>query len=156
MRAKNEFIGDKFKERISISCKKNNLQLDDFFVFYPQTTHQNYLDLINKSDVILDSLDWSGLNTSMEAINLNKPIITFPSSFMRSRHTFGILKILKIEELICGSKKEYVDLAVKLSKNSDFRGNIVKKIEENKIFLFNNIKAIKFLENFLTSLVNKN
>ena len=119
MRAKNEFIGNKFRERISIMCKQNNLLLDDFFVFYPQTSHQNYLNLITKSDVVLDSLSWSGLNTSLEAISLNKPIITLPSDLMRSRHTFGVLKILKLEELICKSKKEYVDLAVKLSKNSN-------------------------------------
>jgi predicted O-linked N-acetylglucosamine transferase (SPINDLY family) len=145
---KNKFVADKFSERISLMCKKNALLLDNFFVFYPQTSYQNYLNLISKSDVILDSLEWSGLNTSLEAISLDKPIITLPSNFMRSRHTYGILKILKLDELICNSKKEYVDLAVKMSVNSSFRDNNIEKIKINKKLVFNNHKVIKFLDNF--------
>ena len=137
-------------------CKENGLPLDDFFVFYPQTSYQNYLSLIDKSDVILDSLDWSGLNTSLEAISLDKPIITLPSNFMRGRHTYGILKILKLNELICSSKKEYVDLAVKLSKNPSFRDNVIEKIKTNKKLVFSNYKVIKFLEGFFESVSNSN
>ena len=135
---------------------KNGLFINDFFVFYPQTSYQNYLNLINKSDIILDSLDWSGLNTSLEAISLNKPIITFPSNFMRGRHTYGILKILKLDELICNSKKEYIDLAVKLSKNSSFRVNVIEKIKINKKSIFSNYKVIKFLEDFFEFLLKSN
>ena len=152
---KNKFIASKFKQRLSIKGKENGLLLDDYFVFYPQTSYQNYLNLILKADVVLDSLNWSGLNTSLEAINLDKPIITCPSDFMRGRHTYGILKILRMDELICDSKKEYIDLAVKLSKDLAFRDESVKKINMNKKLIFNNYKTIKFLENFFLSL-NKN
>ena len=137
-------------------CKENGLYFDDFFAFYPQTSYQNYLNLISKSDIILDSLDWSGFNTSLDAISLDKPIITIPSNFMRGRHTYGILKILKIDELICDSKKEYVNLAVKLSKDFNFHDGIVKKIKENKKLIFNNSKTVKFLEDFFESLFNNN
>tara|TARA_B100000686_G_C16760758_1_gene958506 strand:+ start:153 stop:2270 length:2118 start_codon:yes stop_codon:yes gene_type:complete len=152
---KNEFIANKFKQRLSKISKDNGLVLEDYFVFYPQTSYQNYLNLIYKADIVLDSLDWSGLNTSLEAICLDKPIITSPSNFMRGRHSYGVLKILKIDELICNSKKEYIDLAVKLSKKSDFRNEIIKKININKKLLFNNYKSVQFLENFFLSL-NKN
>ena len=134
-------------------CREKGLLLDDFFIFYPQTSYKNYLNLINKSNIILDSLNWSGLNTSLEAINLDKPIITLPSNFMRGRHTYGILKILKLDELICNSKKEYVDLAIKLSENFSFRENTIQKIKKNKRLVFNNKKTINFLENFLNIFV---
>ena len=45
---KNEFIASKFKERISMMCTENGLFINDFFVFYPQTSYQNYLNLINR------------------------------------------------------------------------------------------------------------
>ena len=153
---KNEFVAGKFKERISMLCKENGLSLNDYFAFYPQTSYQNYLDLISKSDIILDSLDWSGFNTSLDALSLDKPIVTLPSKFMRGRHTYGILKCIKIDELICNSKKEYIDLAVKLSKNFDFRNKIVKKIKISKRLIFNNYETIKFLENFFISLFKNN
>ena len=119
-------------------------------------SYQNYLSLITKSDIILDSLDWSGFNTSLDAISLNKPIVTLPSNLMRGRHTYGILKNLKIDELICGSKKEYIDLAIKLSKNLNFRDNILRKMKINKKLIFNNHKTVEFLEDFLESLFKNN
>ena len=130
-------------------CKKNNLYLDDYFYFFPLTNYQKYLNIINKSDIILDSLDWSGFNTSLDALSLDKPIITLPSNFMRGRHTYGILKNIKIDELICNSKNEYIDLSVKLSTNINFRGKIIKKIKMNKKLIFNNHKTTKFIEDFL-------
>ena len=68
--------------------KKNIKSILDF----AKRNNINYLDLIANSDIILDSLDWSGLNTSLEAISLDKPIITLPSNFMRGRHSYGVLK----------------------------------------------------------------
>ena len=114
---------------------------------------QSYLNLIDKADIILDSLEWSGLNTSLEAVSFDKPIITLPSKFMRSKHTSAVLKILKIDELICSNKRDYVDMAVKLSINSIFYEDISKKIKMNKKSLFNNYKPIKFLEDFFTTLI---
>ena len=149
---KNEFIAEKFKKRLINMSKDKGLIFEDFFIFYPQTSYQNYLNLIYNSDIVLDSLEWSGLNTSLEAISLDKPIITLPSNFMRGRHTYGVLKILKTDELVCSSKKEYIDLAVKLSTDLDFKEKIVKKININKKLLFNNYKTIQFLENFFLSL----
>ena len=150
---KNEFIADKFKNRLSDMCREKKLSFENYFIFYPQTTYQNYLNLIDKADIILDSLEWSGLNTSLEAISFDKPIITLPSKFMRSKHTSAVLKILKIDELICSNKRDYVDMAVKLSINSIFYEDISKKIKMNKKSLFNNYKPIKFLEDFFTTLI---
>ena len=108
-----------------------------------------FFDLMSKTDIILDSFDWSGNNTSHEAINLDKPIVTHPTQFMRGRHTYSILKILEIEETIAFSEEEYVDIAVRLAKDNEFRNLIVNKIKKNKHKLFNDPKPIKFLEDFL-------
>ena len=149
---KNEFIATKFKERISKICDEKNINLNNYFVFYPQMPFKNYLKLIVEADVILDSLDWSGFNTSLDAISFDKPVITLPSNFMRGRHSYGILKTLKIDELICSSKKEYVNLAAKLSVDSNYYGKIVNKIKINKNLIFNDSSTTKFLENFFESL----
>ena len=61
-----------------------------------------------------------------------------------------------MDELICNSKKEYVDLAVKLSEDLNFRANIIKNIKINKKLIFNNYKTIKFIEDFFVSLFKNN
>ena len=112
---------------------------------------EEFFNLINQSDVILDSLNWSGNNSSHEAISLKKPIVTLPGPYMRGRTTYSILKILDIEETIAKTKKEYVDIAFRLAKDINFRNLICQKIEKNKNKLFNDKKPIKYLENFLIS-----
>ena len=77
---------------------------------------------------------------------LNKPIVTYPSNFMRGRHTYGILKILDIDETIATSKKNYVEIAVKLANEKKFRNSIIDKMKKNKNKLFNDDKSLKFLE----------
>ena len=82
----------------------------------------------------------------MEAISLNKPIVTCPSEYMKGRVTYSFLRKLNIEETIASSKKEYVEIAVKLAKDNNFRNSITKKIVNNKKNLFNDNKPIRFLE----------
>ena len=135
-----------FKERISKLFKKEGYDFEKYSYFYPRCSQEEFFGLIEESDIILDSLNWSGGNTSLEAISLNKPIVTYPSAFMRGRHTYGILKILDIEETIAISKKNYVEIAVKLARDKNFRNSIVDKIKKNKNKLFNDDKPLKFLE----------
>ena len=85
----------------------------------------------------------------MEAISLNKPIVTCPSEFMRGRHTYSILKKLNIEETIASSKEKYVEIAVRLAKDNDFRNLIINKIVKNKNKLFNDDKPIRFFEEMI-------
>jgi len=153
--SKNDFVSKKFEDRLSLACKKSNFLPEDHLVFYPQASYQDYLNLIYKADIILDSFDWSGLNTSIDALNLNKPLITSPSKFMRGKHTCALLQNLKLEELICSTKEEYINLAIKLSKNSNYRDSISSKIKENKKIIFNDTCSVEFLENFFISLFNK-
>ena len=138
-----------FKERISKLFQKEGYAFEKYSYFHPRCSQEEFLGLIEESDIILDSFNWSGGNTSLEAISLNKPIVTCPSGFMRGRHTYGILKILDIEETIASSKKKYIEIAVKLAGDINFRNSIVNKIKKHKNKLFNDDKPVRFLEDVI-------
>ena len=147
----NKVVTETFRERIFKLFENSKMPPDNFFVFHKQMNQEEFFNLINQSDVILDSLNWSGNISSHEAISLKKPIVTLPGPYMRGRTTYSILKILDIEETIAKTKKEYVDIAFRLAKDINFRNLICQKIEKNKNKLFNDKKPIKYLENFLMS-----
>ncbi len=138
-----------FKERISKLFQKEGRAFEKYSYFHPRCGSEEFLGLIEESDIILDSFNWSGGNTSLEAISLNKPIVTCPSGFMRGRYTYAILKILDIEETIASSKKEYIEIAVKLAGDINFRNFIVNKIKERKNKLFNDDKPVRFFEDVI-------
>ena len=145
----NDSVTKIFKNRISKLFEKEGYDFEKYFYFHPRCSQEEFFGLIQESDVILDSCNWSGGNTSLEAISLNKPIVTYPSNFMRGRYTYAILKILGIEETIATSKKKYVEIIVKLARDINFRNSIIKKIKERKKILFNDDKAVRFLENII-------
>ena len=142
-------ITDIFKERISKLFQKEGYDFEKYSYFHPRCSQEEFFGLIEKSDIILDSLNWSGGNTSLEAISLNKPIVTCPSGFMRGRHTYAILKILDIEETIAPTKEKYIEISVKLARDINFRNFIINKIKKNKKRLFNNDKPLKYLEDLI-------
>ena len=142
----NNSITSIFKKRIAKLGQKEGFLFEKYFYFHPRCIQDEFYGLIEASDIVLDSCNWSGGNTSLDAISLNKPIVTLPTHFMRGRHTYGILKILNINETIATSKKEYIEIAVKLASDINFRNTIINKIKSNKNNLFNNDEPIIFLE----------
>ena len=153
LEAINNSITSTFKDRISKLFQKEGYNFERYSYFHPRCSQDEFFGLIKESDIILDSLNWSGGNTSLEAVSLNKPIVTYPSNFMRGRHTYAILKILDINETIASSKKKYTEIAVKLGSDIKFRNFIINKIKKNKKKLFNDDKPIRFFEEFIRKII---
>ena len=144
----NKSITTSFKNRITKFCHYHDLSFSKYFLFHQRMNKPDFFNLIKQSDVILDSLEWSGGKTSLEAIALHKPIVTLPGELMRGRYTYGILKFLNLEQTIASSKKEYIEIAIKLAKDKNFRNMISNKIKINKNSLYNDETPIRFLEQF--------
>ena len=109
-------------------------------LFYDKMDNKKFLRLVNSSDILLDSLKWSGGLSSLEAVYLNKPIVTLASELPQSRHTFAILKILDLNELIAKNKEDYISISVELAANIKFRDSIINKIKSNKKKIFESKK----------------
>ena len=96
----------------------------------------NFIDTIMEHKIIIDTIGWSGGNTSLEALFLNKPIVTLRGNNLRSNHTAGFLKQIDLEILIAKDYKEYLHIANKLMENEEFFNSIVYKIVINKHLIF--------------------
>jgi len=141
-------ITTSFKNRIAKFCRYYDISFNKYFLFHQRMNTSDFFNLIKKSDIVLDSLEWSGGKTSLETIAMHKPIVTLPGELMRGRYTYAILKMLKLEEVIASSKREYIEIAIKLATDKNFKNMIINKIKTNKNALYNDSKPIKFLENF--------
>ncbi len=131
---KDPFVTEKFINRLKKVKKiKNNL---DRVIFLNGSKIKFYDELVNHK-VILDTIGWSGGNTSVEALYFNKPIVTLKGNSLRANHTYAMLKQIKLDVLIANDYKEYLYLANKLIENKDFFNSIVEKIKDNKHLIFN-------------------
>ncbi len=68
---------------------------------------------------------------------------------MRGRLASGILRRMGMSELIAKTEEEYVDLAVKLGLDADFRALIRERVESSRHILFHDLVPVRALEKFL-------
>ena len=102
----------------------------------PYLDHDNYLRVNMACDVMLDTLFWSGGNTTLDALSCGLPMVTLPGEFMRGRQSYGMLRAMGLDELIASDESDYVRIALKLGKNPDYRKEISSRIlaSAGKIF----------------------
>jgi predicted O-linked N-acetylglucosamine transferase (SPINDLY family) len=114
-----------------------------------------FLGLVREADIILDSVGWSGGNTTLEAIAFDKPIVTLPGELMRSRHTAAILNVLGIEETVARDLDDYVRLSVRLALDRSWRSQIDSQINSSKSRAYDDLEAVRGLGRFLESAARK-
>ncbi len=149
------FVNQQFKHRLAKAFTNYALNSEDYCTILPRLNEQEYLSLNLVADIFLDTFTWSGDNTTRMAIACNLPIVTSPGEFMRVRHSYGILKMLGVEDTIAYSEEEYIDIAVKLGNNCQWRQNIVDKIKLNQDKVFNDKKCLIGLEEFFRNVVKE-
>jgi len=144
-----------FRKRLQGAFAQLKLNFDEYSVFLPSLNREDYLNLNLVSDIYLDSLNWSGGNTTLEAIACNLPVVTYPGEFMRGRHSYGILKMLGVTDTIATSETEYIHIAARLGNNPQWRQNIVEKIKANHSNLYDDTECVRSLEEFYQNVINK-
>jgi CRISPR-associated protein Csy1 len=97
-------------------------------VFLPQCGHDDYLRVNQACDVMLDTIHWSGGNTSLDALACGLPIVTLPGTFMRSRQSAGMLALMGIGELVANDADDYVAIATRLGVDPGWRKALAGRI----------------------------
>jgi protein O-GlcNAc transferase len=113
--------------------------------------YAQYVAELQRSDVMLDTLNFSGCLTSLDALSVGLPIVTLPGETMRSRQTAAMLRLLDLPELIARDQDDYVRIAVELGRNSGWRESLRRRIGERRDRLFDTAQSVSGLESFLRS-----
>ena len=146
---KQDKITEIFQQRLTDAFERHELNYQDYCIFLPHLDPVSFASTLAIADVFLDSMSWSGCNSTLEAINYDIPIVTLPGDLMRGRHTLAILKMMNVEETIASSQDEYVKIAIRLGKDSQYRQSISRLVAENKHKLYGDLKPVLALEEFL-------
>ena len=98
---------------------------------------------------MLDTLHWSGANTSLDALAMGLPVVTLPGALMRGRQSAAMLKILGMEDLVARDVDDYVSKAITLGRDMDRRMSLRQSILARRGALFQRDEPIRALEDFL-------
>lgn len=151
----NSAVAAVFRRRLEIAFKHAGLDANEHCVLLARHNVFDYWALNLASDIFLDSLEWSGCNSTMEAIACRLPIVTLPGQFMRGRHTYAILTQLGVTETIATDKENFIDIAVRLGRDSDWRKEIARSITARESLIYSDRSSTDALEQFLIAAVRE-
>ena len=137
------------QERLTLQFLDSGLNIQDYCVFIPWQPKSAFYGLMNRADIYLDTIGFSGFNTAFQAIECGLPIVTREGKFMRGRLASGILKRIGLQELIAQNDNDFVNLIVKIATDQKYNRFISNKIIESRDSLYFDLKPIKMLEQFL-------
>ncbi|MBN3877461.1 MULTISPECIES: tetratricopeptide repeat protein [unclassified Nostoc] len=144
-----------FRQRLNHAFAALGLDYQNHCLFLSELNNRKFAGTTALADVFLDSIGWSGCNSTLESIAHNIPVVTLPGELMRGRHSLAILQMMGIEETIASNKSEYVQIAIRLGKDAKYRQYISQQVAENKHKLYGDLKPVRALEDFILQLVNK-
>ena len=142
-------LSEKLRRRLGAAFGRHQMDLDDFVTFIPWQNRRGFYGLLERAEVFLDTIGFSGFNTAMQAVECGLPIVTREGRFMRGRLASGILKRMGLPELVGQSEEDYVALVVKLVRDTEYREHVRSRIAASRHALFADIAPVRALEDFL-------
>jgi predicted O-linked N-acetylglucosamine transferase (SPINDLY family) len=139
------FATEIFVNRLNKSFASYGLQSSAYCIFLPRQSHEEFVNILQLSDVYLDTLAWSGGRTTLEAVACGLPIVTYPGEFMRGRHSYAILKMMGVEETIADSQDQYIEIAARLGFDYEYRSAISDKVARHKHRVYNDHVCVERL-----------
>ena len=148
-----EGVNDLFRQRLDRAFAAHGMTMADHCVFLPRLGADRFVAAIGQCDVFLDSIGWSGCNSTLESLPHNLPIVTLPGPLMRGRHSAAILQMMGVTETIASTLDDYVELAASLARDPDQRAAIGRTIAERKHVLYGDRACITALEDLIDGAV---
>lgn len=142
------------KQRLELAFSAAGVDFNQYVVFIPWQTSSNFFGLMQRANVFLDTIGFSGFNTAIQAVESGIPIVTREGTYMRGRLASGILRRMELSELITHSDEEYIALAVRSAQDVEYRQTIRKQIEEKRHVLFDDLAPTLAFQEFLANVVN--
>jgi predicted O-linked N-acetylglucosamine transferase (SPINDLY family) len=133
---------------VCAALARNDAELQSRIVFLPRMRDDDYLCLIALADVMLDTVHFNGMNTSLEAFALGTPVVTMPAAFQRGRHTQAMLRKMGTEGLIVADAPAYIDQAVRIANDRDYRNEVSGIIRDRSHVLFEDAAVVREFERF--------
>lgn len=114
---------------------------------------EDFVALLKSADVLLDVPHWAGGKTSLESLAAGTPVVHWPGSFMRGRHTLAFYKRLDVMDCVVQDAESYVSTAIRLVHDTEFRTSVRDRIAEKADLLFNDTAAINEISDIFERLI---
>ena len=137
------------RARLETAFAKAGLSATDHVVFLPRMNGVEFEALTRRMDILVDSLGWSGGNTTLDAIEAGVPLITCAGTFMRGRHSYAMFRMMDMPSAIARDKDDLVHKLIALGQEPDRREAMRGELGQRKQALYADKSLIEAFDGFL-------
>jgi predicted O-linked N-acetylglucosamine transferase (SPINDLY family) len=112
-------------------------------VLLPSMPRGDFLSLLALGDVMLDPFPYGGGNTTLEALAMGLPVVTWPTEHVRGRLSYAFLRRAGLETGLASSAESYVETALRLAHDLELRARTRAEIAERCSVLFDDFGPIE-------------
>lgn len=141
-----------FRKRFGAKLRSAGMMMEERLLLLGTRAHEAYLQINAQCDAMLDSLYWSGGNTTLDALSCGLPVVTLPGELMRGRQSMAILGQIGMQELVAGDIDDYIAIAARLANDETLRTRLRETILQRIDKVFGQSSGITALQQFLEGL----
>ncbi len=145
----------RLRARLEHAFAERGVDFAGHVTFLPWQSSAAFQGWLERADVFLDTLGFSGFNTALQAVQRALPVVTRDGRFLRGRLASGPMKRLGLPELVAATEEDYIALAVRLVRDTAYRERMRQAMREQSGRLFGDLGAVRALEEFLDSAVRR-
>jgi predicted O-linked N-acetylglucosamine transferase (SPINDLY family) len=138
-------VSEQFARRVQRALEAQGVPPRSQVKFLPRMDGASFRRVLAAADVVIDTMHWSGGNTSLDALAASTPIVTLPGRFMRGRQTAAMLGLIGLEELVARTPEDYVRVAVDVARDRDRNQALREAIVARRGALFDRPEAVAAL-----------
>jgi predicted O-linked N-acetylglucosamine transferase (SPINDLY family) len=135
-------LSDLLERRLRSVFETQGERFDDSVRFIPWQTQAGFFGLLDRAYVLLDSLGFSGFNTTMQAVERGLPVVAWEGDFLRGRFASGILREAGLGEWVVNSADAYAEKVHRLCLDDALRERVRRHIAEHRALLFNDHEKV--------------
>ena len=143
---------ERLAQRIRVSLGSD---LSTRVIFIPKQHNFDYYRYLSAATVVLHSPVFSGEITSIDGFLYGIPSVTQWGELLVQRYSSAFYKHLEIEGLAVPDKESYVDRAVRLGTDPEYRQHVVQQILERRDRIFENAQTVLEWEQFFENVAKK-
>lgn len=145
----------RLRKRLAQAFARHGLDSARHVVVLPYLSPGQYGALNRRADIYLDSVGWSGGNTTLEAVAEGLPVVTLPGALMRGRHSSAILRQIGVTETIARDLDDYVALAVRLGVEPAWRAALSSRVLDGCARIYDDQRPLRALEDVVEQAVRR-
>ena len=139
----------RFGERLQRAFAAAGLVPRNQVKFLPRLDAARFRGVLATCDVVLDTLHWSGGNTSFDAFAAGTPVVTLPGRFMRGRQTAAMLGLAGLPGLVARDAEDLASIARRAASDREWNHALRERIAAGSEALFDRREPIVALEKLL-------